>query len=134
MYNLQAYKRTSLVPRLSLLHTHINFMHMTFHLVSQGGAWYIWAHEGGHRLTLVLLGGHCLTLELWGVMQGHRSVVGAKELVCQEIDRASGARQQVGEWQGSEDKMWATLPPSSKWFCQSGRLPNPNPGLVALRG
>ena len=34
---------------------------------------------GGHHLTLELQGGQHLTLELPGGMQGHRSVVRAKE-------------------------------------------------------
>ena len=41
----------SLIPRLPLLRGHTNFMRMTFHLVSRGGAWYIWACERRDRWT-----------------------------------------------------------------------------------
>ena len=76
------YLNCSLVPRLPFPHVCTNFMHMTFHLVSRGGAWYIWARERCDRWTSFdarATGWTPLMLELRGVMQGHYSVVEAKE-------------------------------------------------------
>ena len=120
----------SLVPRLSLLHVHTNFMHMTFHLVSGGGAWYIWAREQRDRWTLFdarAMG--------WTSFDAVASGCDTWPLQCSRSKGVSLPRS-LQSYLSTPACRGAAVNPGedashpSTIFCQSGRLPSPR--LVTL--